>query len=56
MWWSSARPRSERRHPKRTHSGRAESGTSAAEFAGQVLEHTRGRWGDLALALAPAYR
>jgi hypothetical protein len=34
----------------------AESGTDAAEFAGEVLEHTRRRWGDLALALAPAYR
>jgi hypothetical protein len=34
----------------------AESGTSAAAFAGEVLEHTREQWGDLALALAPAYR
>jgi len=34
----------------------AASGTAAAEFAGEVLEHTRERWGDLALALAPAYR
>ena len=34
----------------------AESGTAAAAFAGEVLEHTRRQWGDLALALAPAYR
>lgn len=34
----------------------ADSGTAAASFAGEVLEHTRQRWGDLALALAPAYR
>ncbi len=34
----------------------AESGTSAATFAAQVLEHTRREWGDLALPLAPAYR
>jgi hypothetical protein len=34
----------------------AASGTSAADFAGRVLEHTRRQWGDLALALAPAYR
>ncbi len=34
----------------------AESGTSAADFAGQVLEHTRERWGSLALPFAPAYR
>ncbi len=34
----------------------AESGTAASAFAGKVLEHTRERWGDLALALAPAYR
>lgn len=34
----------------------AESGTAAAAFAGEVLEHTRQQWGDLALALAPAYR
>jgi hypothetical protein len=34
----------------------ADSGTHAAEFAGAVLEHTREQWGDLALALAPAYR
>jgi len=34
----------------------AESGTVAAAFAGEVLEHTRRQWGDLALALAPAYR
>jgi hypothetical protein len=34
----------------------AESGTAAAGFAGELLEHTRSRWGDLALALAPAYR
>ena len=34
----------------------AESGTAAASFAGEVLEHTREQWGDLALALAPAYR
>jgi hypothetical protein len=34
----------------------AASGTVAATFAGEVLEHTRQRWGDLALALAPAYR
>jgi hypothetical protein len=34
----------------------AASGTVAAEFAGEVLEHTREQWGDLALALAPAYR
>jgi hypothetical protein len=34
----------------------AASGTAAAEFAGEVLEHTRDQWGDLALALAPAYR
>ena len=34
----------------------AESGTAAASFAGEVLEHTRRQWGDLALALAPAYR
>ena len=34
----------------------AASGTAAAAFAGEVLEHTRQRWGDLALALAPAYR
>ena len=34
----------------------AESGTSAAGFAGRVLEHTREQWGDLALPLAPAYR
>jgi hypothetical protein len=34
----------------------AESATAAAPFAGAVLEHTRGAWGDLALPLAPAYR
>jgi hypothetical protein len=34
----------------------AESRTSAAGFAAEVLEATRSRWGDLALALAPAYR
>jgi hypothetical protein len=34
----------------------AESGTSAADVAGRVLEHTREQWGHLALALAPAYR
>jgi hypothetical protein len=34
----------------------AESGTSAARFAAEVLEATRSRWGDLALPLAPAYR
>ena len=34
----------------------ASSGTAAADFAGQVLEHTRREWGDLALPLAPAYR
>jgi hypothetical protein len=34
----------------------AGSGTTAASFAADVLEHTRSRWGDLALALAPAYR
>jgi hypothetical protein len=34
----------------------AQSRTSAAAFAGEVLEHTRERWGDLALELAPAYR
>jgi hypothetical protein len=34
----------------------AESGTNAAVFAGEVLEHTRQLWGDLALPLAPAYR
>jgi hypothetical protein len=34
----------------------ARSGTDAADFAGEVLEHTRSRWGDLALPLAPAYR
>ena len=34
----------------------AASGTSAADFAGAVLEHTREQWGDLALDLAPAYR
>jgi hypothetical protein len=34
----------------------AESGTAAATFAAHVLEHTRQQWGDLALALAPAYR
>ena len=28
----------------------------AAQFAGEVLEHTREQWGDLALALAPANR
>jgi hypothetical protein len=34
----------------------AESGTAAADLAGQVLEHTRREWGDLVLPLAPAYR
>ena len=34
----------------------AESGTARRRFAGEVLEHTREQWGDLALALAPAYR
>jgi hypothetical protein len=34
----------------------AESGTDAAAFGSAVLEHTRERWGDLALPLAPAYR
>jgi hypothetical protein len=34
----------------------AHSGTAAASFAAEVLEHTRQQWGDLALALAPAYR
>jgi hypothetical protein len=34
----------------------AASGSPAAQFAGEVLERTRQRWGDLALALAPAYR
>lgn len=34
----------------------AGSGTSAADFAGAVLEHTREQWGYLALDLAPAYR
>jgi hypothetical protein len=34
----------------------ASSGTDAAGCAGEVLEHTRQEWGDLALPLAPAYR
>ena len=34
----------------------AESGTAEAPFAAEVLERTRQQWGDLALALAPAYR
>jgi hypothetical protein len=34
----------------------ASSRTAAADFADRVLEHTRRKWGDLALDLAPAYR